>query len=108
MNPYTVEFHVNIDIPDWLRNLTSFVPPTYRIYADNELMMERTYDYYKDRQYLIETLNLNLDPGIHTIKLEQTNSEISDVKLRIENLTANGSNTSLTSIQNTSISFRSR
>lgn len=103
-----IEFEVHIDIPAWLSKFKTFVPPSYRIYADDELILERTYDFYLDNQFVLESINLDLETDYHTVKLEQTQSSLTDVKLYMKNLTVNGSRHHLSSVTDQQIMFHSR
>ena len=48
----------------------SETPPVYRIYVNSELMAERTFSWPGYQVYIREHLVCNLDPGIHTVTLE--------------------------------------
>ena len=45
-------------------------PPVYRIYVDSDLITERTFSYPGYQNYIIEHLVCNLEPGIHTVRIE--------------------------------------
>jgi hypothetical protein len=51
-------------------------PPIYRIYVDNEMMIERTFGWPSYQNYITEHMYCDLDTGVHTLSLENldTNS----------------------------------
>jgi len=65
--------HIKVDVNcHW-----SETPPAYRIYVDSDLLTERTFSWPGYQNYIRENLICNLNPGIHSV--------------RIENCSANGS-----------------
>jgi hypothetical protein len=48
-------------------------PPKYRIYVDNDLLTERDFVWGRDT-YICERILVNLEPGTHVLKVEQTNT----------------------------------
>jgi hypothetical protein len=44
--------------------------PIYRVYVDNDLLTER--DFIWHNNYICENIIVNLEPGMHTVKIEQT------------------------------------
>ena len=64
MEAYVLEFYLYCDWKD--------VPPTYRLYFDDELMTERTYIWHNDEHVLQERVPVVADPTQpHTITIEQ-------------------------------------
>ena len=51
-------------------------PPIYRIYIDNEMLVERTFGWPSYQNYITEHMYCDLDTGVHTLSLENldTNS----------------------------------
>lgn len=45
-------------------------PPIYRIYINNEMLIERTFGWPLDQAYIIEHMYCDLDTGVHTLYLE--------------------------------------
>lgn len=45
-------------------------PPVYRIYVNSDLMTERTFSWPGYRNYIRENLVCRLEPGIHTVRIE--------------------------------------
>lgn len=46
-------------------------PPVYRLYVDKELLTERTFVWPGNEQYIKEHVIVELDPGTHSIEVEQ-------------------------------------
>lgn len=46
-------------------------PPRYRVYVDNELMTERDFIWPGHDIYIRENIMVNLQPGTHSLKVEQ-------------------------------------
>jgi hypothetical protein len=44
------------------------LPPTYRIYVNDELFTERTFDFVD--QYLVEMLQIEAPPGTYQVRIE--------------------------------------
>lgn len=58
--------HLSADVHcHWSEN-----PPSYRIYVDNDLLTERTFKWAGYQIYIREHMVCNLDPGIHTVRIE--------------------------------------
>jgi hypothetical protein len=45
-------------------------PPDYRIYVNDEMMIERTFGWPSYQNYITEHMYCNLDTGVHTLRLE--------------------------------------
>jgi hypothetical protein len=45
-------------------------PPAYRLYVNDELLTERTYIWDNSEQYVKEHIVVNLESGVHTLRLE--------------------------------------
>ena len=45
-------------------------PPDYRIYVNDEMMIERTFGWTSYQNYITEHMYCNLDTGVHTLRLE--------------------------------------
>jgi hypothetical protein len=45
-------------------------PPIYRIYVDNEMLVERTFGWPSYQNYITEHMYCDLDTGVHTLILE--------------------------------------
>jgi hypothetical protein len=69
----------------------SDTPPVYRIYVNNEMLVERTFGWPSYQIYLIEHMFCDLDTGVHTLTLENldTNSRFELENLKINNHFAN-------------------
>jgi hypothetical protein len=66
--------HVKLEIDvygHWSDN-----PPIYRIYVDNEMLVERTFGWPSYQNYITEHMYCDLNTGVHTLCLENldTNS----------------------------------
>lgn len=62
-------------------------PPDYRIYVDNEMMIERTFGWPSYQNYITEHMYCNLDTGVHTLRLENldTNGRFDLASFTIDN-----------------------
>lgn len=49
----------------------SDVAPAYRIYVDDDMITERAFRFPGDDFFIKEYLTCNLDPGLHSLRLEQ-------------------------------------
>lgn len=49
-------------------------PPIYRIYIDDEMLVERTFGWPSYQNYITEHMYCDLDTGVHTLKLENLDS----------------------------------
>jgi hypothetical protein len=49
-------------------------PPVYRIYVDNEMLVERTFGWPSYQNYVREHMYCDLDTGVHTLCLENLDS----------------------------------
>lgn len=45
--------------------------PKYRIYVDNDLLVERTFVWEWNKNFIQENLIINVESGIHTLKIEK-------------------------------------
>ena len=77
MGKHYVKVKCNICI-DWHGQ-----PPVYRGYVNDELFTERTYD-WPENFYLVETLQLQVDPGKYAIKFHLVDEE--SATLKVENM----------------------
>jgi hypothetical protein len=58
--------HINVCIYcDW-----KDTPPDYRIYVDTELITEKTFGWASNEVYIKEFLVCDLEPGVHTVRIE--------------------------------------
>lgn len=59
--------------------------PVYRIYVNDEMLIERTFSWPSHQNYIKEQLFCNLDTGVHTFKLENLDStgnfEVKNLKI---------------------------
>lgn len=60
------EVSISVDIFSAWRE----IPHAYRIYIDNDLLTERTYIWNNSEQFIKEHIIVNLEPGIHKLRLE--------------------------------------
>jgi hypothetical protein len=63
------------------------IAPRYRVYVDNDLLTERDFTWNGTEQYIRENMILNLEPGVHTLQVEQINT---GGTIRTENVIVNG------------------
>ena len=64
METYVIEFYLYCDWKD--------LPPTYRLYFNDELMTERTYLWHNDKEVLQERVPVTVENGTPlNIKIEQ-------------------------------------
>lgn len=49
-------------------------PPIYRIYVNNEMLVERTFGWPSYQNYITEHMYCDLDTGVHTLCLENLDS----------------------------------
>lgn len=108
MSTYNIEFDLHLEIPSWTNMFATLNGPTYRIYADGQLLAERDYTFHKSNEYIRESVSLNLEPGIHTVQVDQVGDCVAESKLYISNFTVNESASNITSVQERQISFRTR
>lgn len=50
-------------------------PPIYRIYVDNEMLVERTFVWPSYQNYITEHMYCLLETGVHTLSLENLDSK---------------------------------
>jgi hypothetical protein len=62
-------------------------PPRYRLYVDSDLLTERDFIWNSTNVFIRENIVVNLEPGLHTLKVEQINNAGS---IRTENITVDG------------------
>ena len=60
---YVIKFYLFCEWTD--------IPPTYRLYVDDELMTERTYIWHNEHEVLQERVPITLDKDHVTVKIEQ-------------------------------------
>ena len=63
------------------------VSPRYRVYVDNNLLTERDFVWSGTDQFVRENIIVNLQPGFHTLKVEQINT---GGTIRTENIIVDG------------------
>ena len=51
-------------------------PFAYRLYIDDDLLTERTYIWNNTEQAVREHIIVNLDQGVHTLKVEPVDSNV--------------------------------
>ncbi len=61
----------------------SEVPPSYRIYVDDDMYTERTFGWPSHRNCVEESIICNLDDGIHTLRIEHCGG---DGKFNLKNI----------------------
>lgn len=61
-------------------------PPIYRIYVDNEMLTERTFGWPSYQNYITEHMYCDLDTGVHTLCLENLDS---NSRFELEHFTVN-------------------
>jgi hypothetical protein len=61
--------------------------PAYRVYIDNDLITERTFDWPGFQIFIREHIVVAVEPGKHLIKVENLNPECS--KFEIKNVKVN-------------------
>ncbi len=66
--------------------------PVYRIYVDRDLLTERNFPWPGHEAFVRERILVDLDPGQHQLRVEQTNKSGS---ITAKNITLNGSPSSL-------------
>lgn len=49
-------------------------PPRYRVYVDSDLLTERDFIWPGNQTYIKENIVVTLEPGEHTVKIEQVGS----------------------------------
>ena len=62
------------------------VAPRYRVYVDNDLLTERDFTWNGTERYIREHIIVNLNPGAHTLHVEQINA---GGTIRTENVVLN-------------------
>jgi len=63
------------------------IPPRYRIYVDSDLLTERDFIWNGTQQFIRENIIVKLEPGTHTLRVEQINN---GGVIRTENIVLNG------------------
>jgi len=86
MKTYVIEFYLYCQWKD--------LPPTYRLYFNDELMTERTYIWHNDKHVLQERLPVSTDSNKATITIEQVGQHsgtfrIAHIKTNPPSLTVN-------------------
>ena len=61
-------------------------PPIYRIYVNNEMLVERTFGWPSYQNYITEHMYCDLDTGVHTLCLENLDS---NSRFELEHFTVN-------------------
>ncbi len=66
-------------------------PPIYRIYIDNEMLVERTFGWPSYQNYITEHMYCDLDTGVHTLSLENldTNSRFELEHFTVDKISVN-------------------
>ena len=62
-------------------------PPVYRLYVNNEMLTERTFGWASYQWYLTEHMCCDLDTGVHTLRLENLDTES---RFELDNFRING------------------
>jgi hypothetical protein len=63
------------------------VSPRYRVYVDNDLLTERDFVWPGHEVYVRENIIVNLEPGAHSLRVEQVNT---GGTIQTKNITLNG------------------
>ena len=58
------------------------LPPTYRVYLDNELFTERTYVWTEDN-FLSENLEIYAEPGEYQLRYELVPPNLADLRVSL-------------------------
>ncbi len=61
--------------------------PRYRVYVDNDLLTERDFIWAGHETYIRENIQVTLNPGLHTVRIEQVNTH---GKIDTKNILVNG------------------
>ncbi len=61
-----IHTYINVDV--WCRY--NGEAPIYRVYVDDQLLTERDFIWESSRHYISEHIEVLLDPGWHTITIE--------------------------------------
>jgi len=64
------------------------VPPSYRIYVDDDLITERTFSWNPTTDYIEEHVAVNARPGPHTLRVENITPKLGTFV--VENLRVDG------------------
>jgi hypothetical protein len=81
------------------------LPPDYRIFVNEELFCERTYD-YDSQFYLKEMIQVNATPGLeHKVRLEKVGPQIGDFHFKNHQIAYTDSPVRLYKIKDTSFRF---
>jgi hypothetical protein len=72
--------------------------PRYRVYVDNDLLTERDFTWPAHEIYIKENIEVNLNAGKHTVRVEQVGT---NGKIHAKNITVDGasSNTSFITVE---------
>lgn len=62
-------------------------PPVYRLYIDNEMLVERTFSHTPYQFFIIENIFCNLETGVHSLLLENLDS---NARFELENFQVDG------------------
>jgi hypothetical protein len=62
--------------------------PRYRVYVDQDLLTERTFIWPSGKQYIQEHLVVHLQPGQHTVRIENVDPDLGIITTK--NLTLDG------------------
>ena len=57
-------------------------PQSYRVYVDNDLLTERTYQWDNSENFITEFIVLNVEPGLHKFKVEPVNQSFDGFSYR--------------------------
>lgn len=65
----------------------SETPPIYRIYVDNDMIVERTFGWPGYNVYIQENMVCDLAPGVHCVRIENCNEsgDLQLLKLLVDN-----------------------
>lgn len=91
MATYTLTADIHCSFPSWVfdKHNKKFQDTKYRIYINNELMVERSW-IWGNNKFIREELIIEVEPGsICNLKLEPVVLNIAQAKFDITNLTKN-------------------
>jgi hypothetical protein len=79
-----IEAEISVEVYcDW-----DLEQPAYRVYVGEDLLTERTYRWVNPEQFICERMIVNVDPGIHNLRILAVNPEYQD-KFSIRNVHVN-------------------
>jgi hypothetical protein len=63
------------------------ISPRYRVFVDGDLLTERDFGWPGHEAFIRENIVVNLEPGVHTLVIEQTNTHGT---LQVKDITVDG------------------